>query len=139
VKHCDCCQRDVPDSQWDGIYSACDDCAWCHSFQCEPCCHGACHPQGQRVRPPATEGDDDGDDVIARWREASGCLGSRKIDVLEAGESLCAEVERLRRNVRELRSGCKILLGYVGDNRMRDILESMLELSSSALEESEKE
>jgi len=38
----------------------------------------------------------DAKDAITRWREASGCLGSRKIDVLEAGEALCAEVERLR-------------------------------------------
>lgn len=52
------------------------------------------------------------------------------------GQPYCAdEIERLRRNVREMRSGCNILLGYVGDNRMRDILESMLELSSSALKD----
>jgi hypothetical protein len=41
VKHCDCCDRDVDEGKWDGLYTACHDCAWEQSLEHWPCDHGA--------------------------------------------------------------------------------------------------
>jgi hypothetical protein len=43
IRHCGCCDRDVPDSGgWDGLYGCCHNCAFCASLEHFPCCHGAC-------------------------------------------------------------------------------------------------
>jgi hypothetical protein len=63
---CGCCKREVPPSDWDGLYGCCDECAWCQSLgQCfagedKPestiCCHGECRrtktPCPQSPAPP---------------------------------------------------------------------------------------
>lgn len=37
---CDCCQRELGEALYDGLYTCCADCAFCQSLEHRPCCHG---------------------------------------------------------------------------------------------------
>jgi hypothetical protein len=53
-RKCGCCDRCVPEPEWDGLYSSCGDCAWCASLEhFEPCHHGGC----KDATPPVTKGE----------------------------------------------------------------------------------
>lgn len=41
-KRCGCCDQLVDERDWDGLYTCCDDCAFCTSLEHFPCCHGTC-------------------------------------------------------------------------------------------------
>ncbi len=47
--HCGCCGRDVVELEWDGIYTSCNDCAFCASLEHYPCCHGNCKEVAPQV------------------------------------------------------------------------------------------
>lgn len=51
VTICDCCERDIDPRDMDGLYTCCNDCAWCQSLEHDPCCHGECmDPRARRAR-----------------------------------------------------------------------------------------
>ncbi len=40
--YCDCCKLEVPQKDWDMLYSMCHQCAFCASLEHFPCDHGGC-------------------------------------------------------------------------------------------------